>query len=187
VLDDIHAFLVTHPGELLVIVDQDAITPDDFVAAMNTAGLSRLALTPPDDGEPWPTLRELIDDDRRLLVLAENEAGAAPWYQLAYQRLVQETPFTFTTPAALIAPERLDATCAPNRGPAAAPLFLLNHWINTDPTPRPSHAAEVNAYEPLLERARTCRCLRGRLPNLLAVDFYKRGDVFRVTDTLNGL
>jgi hypothetical protein len=45
---------VTHPGELLVIVHQDAITPDDFVAAMNTAGLSRLALTPPDDGEPWP-------------------------------------------------------------------------------------------------------------------------------------
>ena len=31
-------------------------------------------------------------------MLAENEAGAAPWYQLAYERLVQETPFTFAAP-----------------------------------------------------------------------------------------
>jgi hypothetical protein len=28
--------------------------------------------------------------------------------------------------------------------------------------------------------------MRGHLPNLLAVDFYKRGDLFRVVDTLNG-
>jgi len=187
VLDDIRSFLVTHPGDVLVIVNQDGVTPDDFVAAMEEAGLARLAITPPPAGAPWPTLRELIDADRRVLVLAENEAGGAPWYQLAYERLLQETPFEFATPAQLIAPDNLPASCAENRGPADAPLFLLNHWVNTDPVPRPSHAAEVNAYEPLLRRARECQRLRGRLPNLLAVDFYGRGDVFGVADTLNGL
>ena len=45
----------------------------------------------------------------------------------------------------------------------------------------------MNAYEPLLRRARECRRLRGQLPNLLAVNFYREGDVFRVVDTLNGL
>ena len=30
-------------------------------------------------------------------MLAENHAGAAPWYQLAYERLTEETPFTFGT------------------------------------------------------------------------------------------
>ena len=44
----------------------------------------------------------MIDRDQRLVVLAENQAGAAPWYQLAYERLVQETPFTFKSAAPLI-------------------------------------------------------------------------------------
>jgi len=50
---------------------------------------------------------------------------------------------------------------------------------------RPSDAAKVNAYAPLLARAKACERIRKRLPNLLAVNFYKEGDVFRVADTLN--
>ena len=53
--------------------------------------------------------------------------------------------------------------------------------------PRPSDAEKVNAYEPLLRRARECRRIRDHLPNLLAVNFYRRGDLFRVVDTLNGV
>jgi hypothetical protein len=45
----------------------------------------------------------------------------------------------------------------------------------------------VNAYEPLLARARECERLRGRPPGLIAVDFYEEGDLFRVVDTLNGV
>jgi hypothetical protein len=61
----------------------------------------------------------------------------------------------------------------------------MNHWINTDPVPLPSNAAAVNAYAPLLARARECERVRGRRVNLLAVDFYEHGDLFRVVDTLN--
>jgi hypothetical protein len=171
---------------VLVIINQDAITPEDFVRAMDGAGLGRYAITPP-EGSAWPTLRQLIEQDRRLLVLAEEKAGAAPWYQLAYERLTQETPFTFAAPRELTDPAELPASCEPNRGPAGAPLFLLNHWVNTDPLPRPGHATVVNAYDALLRRARTCARQRGRRVNLLAVDFYERGDVFRVADTLNGV
>ncbi len=185
VLDDIHDFLVTHPAAVLVIVNQDYVTPKDFVAALDAAGLSRYALEPPPREADWPTLEQVIERDRRLLVLAENQAGAAPWYQLAYERLTQETPFTFKRTGELTDPATLDASCRPNRGPAGAPLLLVNHWINTDPAPRPSNAAIVNAYEPLLRRARACERVRERRVNLLAVDFYERGDVFAVVDALN--
>ena len=37
----------------------------------------------------------MIDSDKRVVFLAENHAGAAPWYQLAYKRITQETPYTF--------------------------------------------------------------------------------------------
>ena len=69
--------------------------------------------------------------------------------------------------------------------PASAPLFLVNHWITTDPLPKPSNAAKVNAYAPLLHRLEECRRIRGHIPNLVAVDFYRRGDLMRAVDTIN--
>lgn len=182
-LRDIHDFLVLHPEQVVVIINQDYVTPEDFVKAVGDAGLARYAFTPP-DGAVWPTLRTMIDDGRRLVILAENRAGAAPWYQPAYRQLVQETPFSFRNPAEL---GDTAVSCADNRGPADAPLFLLNNWVTTDPTPRPSNAQRVNAYATLLARARACERRRRHVPNLIAVDFYRRGQVFRVARTLNGV
>jgi hypothetical protein len=66
-------------------------------------------------------------------------------------------------------------------------LFQINHWIETTPTPKPSNAEIVNAREFLLARARQCRKQRGRLPNILAVDFALTGDVVGAAAELNGL
>ena len=81
----------------------------------------------------------------------------------------------------------LAESCRANRGPASAPLFLVNNWVDTTPVPRASLAAEVNAHSVLLRRAQTCERIRHRLPNLVAVDFYKRGDVLGVVRAINGL
>jgi hypothetical protein len=170
----------------VVVVNQDYITPADLGAAVDDAGLTQYMFTPP-TGSSWPTLKEMIDANHRLVMLAENEAGAAPWYQLAYQRLVEETPYTFGRAALLTSGSKVDASCTANRGPERAPLFLINHWVSTDPVPKPSDAAKVNAYAPLLARAKACERIRDHLPNLLAVNFYKRGDLFKVVDTLNGV
>jgi hypothetical protein len=129
----------------------------------------------------------MIDDDHRLVLLAENHAGAAPWYQPAYTRLTEETPYTFPRASLLTSKASLADSCKPNRGPEGSPLFLINHWVSTDPIPKPSDARKVNAYGPLLARARDCERIRKHLPNLLAVNFYKQGDVFKVVDTLNGV
>lgn len=185
-LDDVHDFLVANPNEVLVVINQDAVTPADFVAAVEDADLDRLAYRGPVTGD-WLTLRQMIDLNQRVVFLAENRAGAAPWYRLAYGAITQETPYSFDDAAQLAEPANRGASCQANRGPAGAPLFLANHWITTDPVPRPSNAARVNAYGPLLGRMRECHRLRDRLPNLVAVDFYRRGDLFRVVDTLNGL
>ncbi|MEP6953491.1 MAG: hypothetical protein ABI950_05450, partial [Solirubrobacteraceae bacterium] len=185
-LRDVHDFLVTHPGDVVVVVNQDYVTPSDFVRALGDAGLTRYVFRDL-DARRWPTLREAIARDQRLVVLAENRAGAAPWYQLAYRRLTVETPYSFARASLLTDPAHLRASCAANRGPQQAPLFLVNHWVTTAPVQRPSDASKINAYEPLLRRARECARLRHHRPTLLAVNFYKRGDVFRVADELNGV
>ncbi len=186
VLDDIHDFLVSNPEEVIVIINQDYVTPEDFVAAATDAGLEEFAYRGPTE-DAWPTLRRMIDRNQRAVFLAENHAGAAPWYDLAYESITEETPYAFSKVAQLTDPARLAASCEPNRGPDGAPFFLANHWITTDPLPLPSDAERVNAYEPLLTRMRECRRLRGQLPNLVAVNFYRQGDLFRVVDELNGV
>ena len=185
VLDDIRAFLVANPGEVLVIINQDYVTPEDFVGAVRDAGLERFAYR--GSTTEWPTLGEMVESGQRVVFLAENHAGGAPWYHPAYAQITQETPFGFSRVPQLVSPSALPTSCRPNRGPDSAPVFLLNHWITTDPVPLPSNAAQVNAYEPLLRRARECERIRDAFPNLIAVDFYREGDLFEVVDTLNGV
>jgi hypothetical protein len=186
VLADIRTFLVANPGAVLVVINQDYVKPEDFVGAVRDAKLEEFAYTGPVSGR-WPTLRTMVDSGERVLFLAENHAGGAPWYHSAYDAITEETPYEFKKVAQLTRPNTLDKTCEPNRGPDEAPLFLVNHWISTDPVPLPSNASTVNAYDALLARVKDCRRIRNHLPNLVAVNFYLRGDLFRVVDTLNGL
>jgi hypothetical protein len=185
-LTQLRSFLIANPSAVVVVINQDeGPTPSDIAAAFERAGLTDLVYRGPLG--PFPTLRQMIDSGQRLVVMAENDAGDVPWYHLAYDTALQETPFRFTSTTALTDAAKLDGTCRANRGPESAPLFLVNNWVDTTPVPRASNAAAVNAYKVLLHRAQTCQRLRHRLPNLLAVDFFRQGDVLGVARTLNGV
>jgi hypothetical protein len=127
-LAEVKSFLDTHPDEVVMLDIQDATSPADTAAAIEDAGLADRAATLV-KGEPLPTLGELIESKHNLLVFAEqNGPGAPPWYQSTYQWF-QETPYNFPDAAAF--------NCQPNRGPSAAPLLLVNHWVSQSP-PDPS-------------------------------------------------
>jgi hypothetical protein len=177
-LREIADFMVSHPDEVVVLVIQDeGPSAKDIAEAMDVSGLTpfayRGAVTP-----PWPTLREMIETNQRLVVLTENSPHdpSVPFIHNAYD-VMQETPFHFSRAS--------EFSCAANRGASTNSLFLINHWIDTTPAPRPSNAAKVNAYDVLLGRAEECEQERGLQPNVLAVDFYGRGDLMKVVDTLN--
>jgi hypothetical protein len=180
-LQEVTDFVVQHPRQVVLIVVQDeGPAPQDLAKAFDDAGLTPYVYKGdlPKGREGWPTLGELIDSGQRVVVMVEKHAydPAVPWIHNAYD-YTQETPYHFTDPSQF--------SCAENRGPDDAPLFLLNHWIDTSPAPRPSNAAKVNAYDVLLGRARECEKERGQIPNIVAVDFYKTGDLMKVVDTLN--
>ena len=117
----------------------------------------------------------MLDADRRLFVMAENRAGAAPWYHDGFA-FTQETPYSFASAD--------DFTCRENRGEPTSPLFLVNHFVTP---PSPTEADRANARPLLAARLAQCQRERELLPNLVAVDFFARGDVLAVVDELNGV
>ena len=176
-LREIRSFLLQHPGEVLLIVVEDYVAPEDLAGAFEESGLADLVYRGP-DGPPWPELYELVASGQNVVAFLESGRPGVSWLRPAFDH-IQETPYTFHAPE--------DFSCRANRGGSAGSLFQINHWIETTPAPRPSNAERVNAHDFLLSRARQCQQERGRLPNILAVDFYQSGDLFGVVDELNGV
>jgi hypothetical protein len=176
-LGEIRDFVATHPAEVLILVVEDAVTPQDLAAEFDKAGFADLVYTG-NPAPPWPTLRQLIESGRRVLLFIESGRPGVPWLHPAFETF-RETPYTFHKVE--------DFSCRANRGGDAGSLFQINHWIDTTPTPKPSNAAIVNAHQFLLDRARKCASERRHKVNLVAVDFYRTGDLLAVVNELNGV
>jgi hypothetical protein len=173
-MTEVKTFLDTHPDQVVLLDIQDATTPADTAAVLEATGLADYAFTL-DDG-PLPTLGHLVDENKRLLVFAEQGGTGAPaWYMRMYDWF-QETAYSFTSPDLF--------TCRPNRGASDNPLFLLNHWVSVSP-PDPTVAATANSKEVLEQRLETCAGQRFRLPNVVAVDFSTQGQVVNEVKELN--
>ncbi|MFE9855493.1 hypothetical protein [Streptomyces sp. NPDC005780] len=165
-----------HPTEVVTLIVQDAISGEETEQAFRQAGLEDLLHTPdPDPGKAWPTLGEMVDSGRRLVVFAEQADGPAPWYRNFY-RYGMETPFAFRSPAGM--------TCVPHRGDTGKRLFLLNHFITVAGGSR-LDAGKINARDWVLDRAHRCERERGSPVNFVAVDYTTIGDVRGAVAALN--
>ena len=120
-LGALRAWLDANPDEVVTLIVENHVPADEIGQAFEEAGLEPYLYTPT-DGQ-WPTLAQMITSGRRLVVMTEEDSGgtAHPWLRNAFE-LTQDTPYTFPTPD--------DFSCAPNRGPADAPLLLVNHWLS---------------------------------------------------------
>jgi len=177
VLGDIAAFLDANPGEIVTILYEDHAAVDAIAADYATLGLEDRVYVHA-DGD-FPTLAEMIAADTRLVVTAENGAPPPAWFHHLWD-LAWDTPYTFASPD--------EFSCALNRGDPSNPLFLVNHWVNSDlGLPSEDDAMQVNVYDVLHGRALECMQSSGDLPNFVAVDFYEHGDLFAVVDALNGV
>jgi hypothetical protein len=174
-LEEIRAFMDTHPREVITLLIQDDISPEDTAQAFEDSGL--LDYIYAYDGGDWATLGEMIDTGQRLVIMAENQGPPPDWY-LNMWDYTQETPYAFKSPDGM--------SCEPNRGGTDKPLFLLNHWIDRV-SPDRVDAARINAYDFLLKRSEQCADERGKMPNYIAVNFSVIGDVIPVVNQLNGV
>jgi hypothetical protein len=175
-LERLRTWLDANPGEIVSLIIQDEISPEQTEQAFAAAGLTRLIFTPSADPQAeWPTLGQMVRSDRRLVVFAEQADGPAPWYRNFY-RYGMETPFSASAPE--------DLSCEPLRGGVGKRLFLLNNFITISGGSR-LDAATVNARRFLLDRVRRCEAQRGHPVNFVAVDYATIGDALGAVDALN--
>jgi hypothetical protein len=175
-LREIGDWLRSHRTEVVTLIIQDGVSPAETEGAFMRAGLADLLYEPDQDpAQRWPTLADMIDNDERLVVFAEQADGPAPWYRNFY-RYGMETPFGFRSPQ--------EMSCLPNRGGTGKRLFLLNHFV-TDSGASRLDASTVNMREEVLRRAHRCERRRDSLVNFIAVDYATVGDPRGAVDALN--
>jgi hypothetical protein len=144
---------------------------------VRAAGFGDYVYTHP-KGAPWPTLREMIDTNKRIVLFLETDGGTPPYLHRAYADEMWDTPYSFT--------KQSDFTCALGRGSKSNQLFLVNHWLG-DPLSDIRLATQVNPTAVLGPRIAECTKEAGRAPTFVSVDFYDVGDLFGVVKTTNGL
>lgn len=174
-LCSITGFLDAHREEVLSIIFENYLQDEDTDALLKAAGLGEYLYTHP-AGAPWPTLGELVQTNKRLVVFLEHNGGSPAYLHPAWTGNIWDTPYTFD--------KIEDFSCKLNRGKAGDPLFLINHWL-TPPTP--DRAREVNVSAVLGARVDKCTTEAGRPPTFVGVDYYDIGDLFSVVRKANGL
>lgn len=173
-LRDIRFFLERNRAEVLVLLLESSVAPEEVEKAVREADLEPYLATLT-RGRPLPTLRTMITSGRRLVVLDERDGGPSPWHHPAFV-FAQNTDIDAFT-------ERRDS-CVPARGTPDSPLLIANHWVDRFPPPA-SAAKEANRAGVLRRRVAGCEQRLGRRPNAIAVDFYERGDLLDVVEELN--
>jgi len=179
-LDEIKAFLDNNPQEIVTLILENYASPVLIETALSQSGLLSYLFVKDTATTQWPTLQEMINSGKRLVIFSEADDGtpAQPWYHYVWDNAV-ETGFTVHNAS--------EFSCDYNRGNPDNPLFIVNHFITdaTLGTGIEAQAATANANPYLLNRMYECMNEHNKFPNFITVDFYERGDSKAAVDSIN--
>jgi hypothetical protein len=194
-LGEIEGFLRDNPREVVTLFIENHAPAADIAAALEEARLGD-DLIAHGDGSAWPLLGDMIQQEKRLVVILDDAVEVPPGL-LSFESLAWATGADFHTPA--------EMRCDASRGNSKDGMGLVLHYLTeaapsdaagdaddagADSTPgRPSEelAKLVDSNPFLIDRLEGCRAVHGRLPNFVVVDFYDSSDVVVATQKLNGL
>jgi len=196
-LTNIVSFLKSNPNEVIIIPTQvennaggGVITLAEIDALLQSvAGFKNLMYQHPGPGTNWPTLRELIEANTRILFFHFNgdeycsgsnavscPSGFNDWF-----RYVGESEFEFTSSSQFSDPSY---SCKITRGPGAnTPDFYgVNVFLQL---PNLQTCGELNTREFLVSHLEACGGVTGYDVNVLVVDCWDEGDVLDVVREYN--
>ncbi|GAX25139.1 hypothetical protein FisN_10Lh344 [Fistulifera solaris] len=196
-LKELHQWLTDHPNEVILMplqIENSGAQPvrivEDvaplFERIVDTNGKSMAERLYAYEGETWPTLREMIDVDQRILLFFYNTdetcesiqcpRGFHDWFAYA-----AETEFVFDSVDAI----QQDAAraCGITRGGSGTRDFYgVNVFLEI---PNPDASAILHQADFLSSHLEECSQQSGLSPNLVIVDFWDEGDLMQVVNDRN--
>ncbi|KAF9411763.1 hypothetical protein BGZ94_001242 [Podila epigama] len=188
-LGQIKSFMDKNPNEVITILWENSqnLAPEHFQAVYEAAGLVRLSHTQAVGDTTWPTLTQMIASGKRLVSFIDSGASASvPW-------LMSEYDFVFETPYSIMKGSPYPCTIDRPKDQRKQ-LYVLNHFVsgqltlgsNVIPIPQGAIANITNADE-LADHVKNCKTTFKQVANFIAVDFYDKGDIFKVVAEANNV
>ena len=184
VLNEFRIFIDENPNEVITLILEDYSSVNELSDALFTSGIIE-DLYEYDEVYGWPTLQEMIDLDKRIVLFSDNEVQSPPsWFHFLWDHAV-ETHFSNESID--------DFSCNLNRGDAQNSLFILNHFITNfllvlgNLELYNEQVEEVNSNPYFINRVYDCASEKDKFPNFITVDFYDVGNCMEVVNILNEL
>ncbi|PPQ73586.1 hypothetical protein CVT26_010570 [Gymnopilus dilepis] len=198
-LATVKTWLDSNPNEVLTMLftnPEGQSVSTVWKPAFDAAGITPLAYVPPSvpvKNSDWPTLGELIDSGKRVVVFLD--AGADPTsvpFILPEFEMIWETPFSVTDPSFPCSVDRIS-------GPLQVSdhSYMINHSLNKNIIPigsgvivsDPLDAPTTNSVSSIQANVNGCIPLSGanRNPQFLLLDYVNIGQGFQAANILNGV
>ena len=163
--------------DIVTLLIENHVEADHLKALLDDVGLTDMMYIHELNTE-WPTLIELINMDKRLVVFWEQSGDASHPYFHDF------LTFGWTTNYADESTSSMD--CNPLRGDDTQPVYHMNNWLkNQAGLSDPTRSAEANDVDFMVERAEECIQDHGKRPTFIAVDWWEDGDVVEAARLVN--
>lgn len=196
-LSSINSWLEANPNDVvtLLLTNGDSIPITQYDSVFEASGLKQFTFVPSTNPLPidqWPTFSDLISAGTRLIAFMDYHADIT---QVPY--ILDEFTYFFETPYDTTDPNF--AECTLDRPAGASPdglMYIVNHFLDTNVfgsgvlIPDNADDYTTNAATgtgSIGAQADLCTSTYGRVPNIVLVDMFDRGDVFTAQNTLNGV
>ncbi|CAA7264433.1 unnamed protein product [Cyclocybe aegerita] len=195
-LRKVKTFLDANPYEVFTFIftnPDSASVQNVWKPAFDAAGITPLAYVPPSRRmrrSDWPTLGQLIDANKRVIVFLDGGAaisGQTVDFILPQFEMIWEDPFS---PTNSNFPCSIDRTSGPLSNDDH--MHLINHNLNAVIFGSVliadfANAQRTNSLDSILAHANGCAPLsQGRAPNFVLLDFIDVGATKQAVDRLNG-
>lgn len=200
-LQVVRRWLDTHPKEVvtLLLTNGDNVRVSEFDEVFSASGIQPYAYIPGPRHDPsvldsWPTLGELIANGTRLIAFLDYGAMDTVPYILPEFLYFWETPFDMTDPSFPQCIIDRPGGLVDDPALASERMYIINHYLDTEmlgmDVPDRRDARKTNAAsgsESIGAQVTLCQQERGRAPKGILVDYFDKGEVFKVQNALNGL
>ncbi|KAK7448061.1 hypothetical protein VKT23_013817 [Stygiomarasmius scandens] len=197
-LKTVKTFLDENPNEVLTLLftnPESQSVKDVWKPAFDNSGITPLAFVPPSvpvKQSEWPTLGEMIDSGKRVVVFLDAGADTSQVnFILPEFEMIWETPFSVTDDTFPCSVDRVS-------GPLAVEdhTYMINHSLNKNILPigdgvivsDPLDASTTNAVDSIMANVAGCTPLgANRNPQFVLLDFVDVGEGLKAVNLLNGL